>query len=51
MIQMDFYIQEMNINNEKYILNWIKESINRININKNLKINQNEASETKKDNA
>ena len=45
------WIQEMNINNEKYILNWIKESINRININKNLKINQNEASETKKDNA
>ena len=45
------WIQEMNINNEKYILNWIKESINRININKNLKINQNEASEAKKDNA
>ena len=45
------WIQEMNTNNEKYILNWIKESINRININKNLKINQNEASETKKDNA
>ena len=45
------WIQEMNINNEKYILNWIKESINRTNINKNLKINQNEASETKKDNA
>ena len=45
------WIQEMNINNEKYILNWIKESINRININKNLKINEKEASETKKDNA
>ena len=44
------WIQEMNINNEKYILNWIKESINRININKNLKINKNEASVTKKDN-
>ena len=30
------WIKESNINNEKYILNWIKESLNRININKNL---------------
>ena len=30
------WIKEVNITNEKYILNWIKESLNRININKNL---------------
>ena len=30
------WIKEANVTNEKYILNWIKESLNRININKNL---------------
>ena len=32
------WIKESNINNEKYILNWIKESLNRININKNINV-------------
>ena len=39
------WIKEANVTNEKYILNWIKESLNRININKNLNkdnVNSNE---------
>ena len=33
------WIKESNIINEKHILNWIKESLNRININKNISTN------------
>ena len=33
------WIKDSNITNEKHILNWIKESLNRININKNISTN------------
>ena len=35
------WIKDSNITNEKHILNWIKESLNRININKNINIDNN----------
>ena len=42
--------KDSNITNEKYILNWIKESLNRININNNLNINNFQNDENKIEN-
>ena len=44
------WIKQSNINNEKYILNWIKEFLNRINIHRNLSIEYSENNDNNKNN-
>ena len=44
------WIKQSNINNEKYILNWIKEFLNRINIHRNLSIEYSENNDNNKKN-
>ena len=44
------WIKQSNINNEKYILNWIKEFLNRINIHRNLSIEYSENTDNNKNN-
>ena len=44
------WIKQSNINNEKYILNWIKEFLNRINIHRNFSIEYSENNDNNKNN-